>query len=569
MVNIKIDGKSISVEHGTSIVEAAYKLGIKIPTLCYLKEFGPTSSCRICLVEVVGNKNLVTACSFPIFEGMEVVTHSERIVDARKNNLELILSNHDYNCESCVRNNKCELQTLAHEYTCDENKYAGDKTPSIFDDSSFSIERDNSKCILCKRCVLACNKRQAVNAIGTAKRGFKTYITSPFDEPLAQSACVNCGQCIIACPTGALREIRCMDKVKKFLSDKTKHVIVAPAPSVRAGIGEVFGLPVGTDTEKILISALRKLGFAKVFDINFGADLTVVEEGNEFLRRLKSNTKLPMFTSCCPSWVDFALKFYPEFKDNLSTCKSPQQMFGAIAKTYYAEKSGIPAKDIVVVTIMPCTSKKTELTLPGMDSSSFRDIDVSITVRELAVLIKEKNIDFAALKGGEFDSLLGQSSGAGVIFGNSGGVMEASLRTVADLITGRDLEKIEYESVRGLNGLKEAKLNIGGNKLSIAVVSGLGNTKKLLDDISKGKTYYDFIEVMACPGGCINGGGMPLVTSDEQNFEDIRQKRIKTLYANDSSKAVRKAHKNPEIIKLYEWLGSANSKKAKDLLHLH
>lgn len=566
-MKIKIDGKSIDVEPQTSIVEAARRLGIHIPTLCFLKEFGATSSCRVCLVEIVGRRGLVTACSYPIFEGMEIVTNSPKVLDARKTNLELLLSNHNYDCINCIRGGNCELEKLAKAYDCNENRFSGEKTESFVDENNLAIIRDNSKCILCKRCVLACGKRQSVNAITTAGRGFESQIVSAFEKPLSSSTCVNCGQCILACPTGALREASEMDKLKHVLADKTKHVVVAPAPSVRVGIGEEFGLPFGSDTEGRIVSSLKKLGFDRVFDVNFGADLTIVEEANEFIQRLNKGGKFPMFTSCCPSWIDFAKKFYPEFLPNISTCKSPQQMFGAIAKTYYSEMSQIAPSNIVVVTIMPCTSKKTELTLEGMSSSGFRDVDISITVRELARFMKEKNVDLVKQPVMDFDRLLGESSGAGVIFGSSGGVMEASLRTVADIVLGADLPKVDYTSVRGLSGIKESNIKLGDKIVKVAVVSGLANTRKLLESIKNGKVNYHFIEVMACPGGCINGGGMPLVSSDSQNFDNFRESRLESIYKNDSNKIIRKSHHNTEVIELYKWLGKPNGTKVHKLLH--
>ena len=450
MVNVNIDGTTISVEEGTTILEAAKKLGINIPTLCYLKEFGPTSCCRICLVDIVNGKGLAPACSFTVSDGMIISTNSEKVLKARKINLELLLSNHNYDCANCSKDKKCELQKLAKEYNANEYKYQGAKTPSKIDASGYSIERDNSKCILCRRCVLACNDRQSVHAIGPVKRGFNTHISSPFDLPLNTSNCINCGQCILACPTGALKEISNLDLVKKVLKSKDKVKVAAIAPSVRVTMGEEFGLGYGSNIEKQIVTGLKKLGFDLVFDVDFSADLTIVEEANEFVSRIVNGGKLPMFTSCCPGWVDFVKKFYPEFIDSLSTCKSPQQMFGAILKSYYAEKTGINPKDIIMVSVMPCTAKKSEINLFDMDSSGQKDIDISITVRELGKLARDSKIDFTKLPETNFDRLMGDSTGAGVIFGASGGVMEAALRTAADIITGQDLKEINYKAVRGM-----------------------------------------------------------------------------------------------------------------------
>ena len=569
MVDVNIDGENISVEEGTTILEAAKKLGINIPTLCYLKEFGPTSCCRICLVDIVNGKGLAPACSFAVAQGMIISTNSEKVKNARKLNLELLLSNHNYDCIHCSKDKKCELQKLVIEYDADENKFKGEKTPSKIDSSGYSIERDNSKCILCKRCVLACNKRQTVHAIGLSKRGFNTHIASPFDLPLNTSPCVNCGQCILACPTGALKEISNVDLVKKILKDKKKIKVAAIAPSVRVTMGEEFGLGYGSNIEPQIVTGLKKLGFDLVFDVDFSADLTIVEEANEFVSRVVNGGKLPMFTSCCPGWIEFVKKYYPEFTDNLSSCKSPQQMFGAILKSYYAEKTGIDPKDIIMVSVMPCTAKKSEINLFDMDSSGYKDIDVSITVRELGKIARDSGIDFTKLNGSNFDRLMGDSTGAGVIFGASGGVMEAALRTATDIITGEDLKEINYKTIRGMKGIKEAKLNIAGKTVKIAVASGLSNARKLLDAIKANKAYYDFIEIMACPGGCINGGGTPFVESDDQNFVDYKLARASYLYSDDQNKQIRKSHKNPEIIELYKWLGKPNGKKAHKYLHRH
>ena len=564
MTNIIVDGKKYSVEDGITILDACKQIGIYIPTLCYLKEFGATSSCRVCLVEVVGQRNLITSCSFKIFEGMEIITNSEKVINARRTNIELILSNHNYDCEHCSADGRCELQKIAKEYNANENRFKGAKTETFLDETNPCIVRDQSKCILCKRCINACTKRQSVNAITQAKRGFNSIVTSAFNESLNNSTCVGCGQCILACPTGALSENTNMKELLKALADKTKHVVVAPAPSVRVGIGEEFGMPNGTDTEKLLPTALKQLGFDKVFDIDFAADLTICEEANEFVERVKKGGPFPMFTSCCPAWIEFAEEFYPEFKNNISSCKSPQQMFGSVVKTYYAEKMGINPQNIVVASIMPCTAKKNEILRPEHTSDLGKDVDITITVRELAKLLKLRAIDYPRLAPSDFDKLLGESSGAGVIFGNTGGVMEAALRTVADKVTGQDLENINYEMVRGLKGIKTATLTIAGNNYTIAVASGLANVRKLMEDIKAKKFQPHFVEIMSCPGGCINGGGMPRKDADTQNYTDVRINRVNALYANDQAKTIRKSHKNPEILDFYEW-----QKTAKRKAHLH
>ena len=564
MTNIIVNGKQYCVKDNQTILEACKEIGIEIPTLCYLKEFGPTSSCRVCLVEVSGQRNLITACSFKIFEGMEIITNSKRVIDARKTNLELILSNHSYYCDDCVSDKKCELQALVKEYNCNPDRFKGVKTEVMLDESHPSIVRDQSKCILCRKCINVCNKMQKVYAITQNKRGFNTVVGCSFNEGLKESPCVGCGQCILVCPTGALSENSNISQLQKVLSDQTKHVVVAPAPSVRVAIGEEFGLKNGTDTEKLLPTALRMLGFDKVFDVNFGADLTICEEATEFVNRVKNGGPFPMFTSCCPAWIDFAKEYYPELLPNISSCKSPQQMFGSVVKTYYADKHNINPADIVVVTVMPCTAKKNELTKPDMKSQNGQDIDISITVRELAKLLKSEKIDYAKLQPSEFDRLMGESSGAAVIFGNTGGVMEAALRTVADMVTGKDLEKIDYTAVRGLEGIKKATIKIDNKDFVVAVVSGLGNTRTLLEEIKSGKFKPHFVEVMSCPGGCINGGGMPRKTASTLNNNDIRVNRAYSIYKNDNNKKIRKSHKNPEIIEFYNWQKTA---KNKPLLH--
>lgn len=566
-VNIIVDGKPFDVNSGITILEACNNIGIKIPSLCFLKKLGPINSCRVCVVELLPRGELVTACSYIVFEDMNVLTASPKVLQARKTNIALLLSNHHKDCDNCVKNNNCELQSLAEEYDVPDSVFKGEKREYEIDWSSPSFYRNNNKCILCKRCVLVCKNIQTVDALCASQRGFDTCIGAPFGNKIAQTNCINCGQCVLACPTGALSEIDDSSGVKSYLQDKGTVTIVGIAPSARVGLGEEFGLKAGTNVEGKMITALKMLGFNKVLDVNFGADLTVVEEAYEFIDRFKRKENLPMFTSCCPGWVTFVNNFYPEFLKNISTCKSPQAMFGTIAKTYYAQKMNIAPERIKVVTIMPCIAKKAELNLPHINDSGFKDVDLSLSVRELAKLIKEAGLKFASLSETKFDRLLGESSGAGVIFGTSGGVLEAALRTASDLILNTDLKEYEYKKIRGLKGIKEATVDLGGNKVKVAVVSGTGNARALLDRIKAKKAHYDFVEVMACPGGCINGGGMPLKTSHEQNFESADRARSGTLYKIDKARTVRKSHHNPEIVELYKWLGKPNGKKAHELLH--
>lgn len=561
MIKVKINGKVFDAQENETVLDVCNKIGIKIPTLCYLKEFGAISSCRVCLVKVKGQKNLVTACSFKVFDSIEIETDTKEVIEARKTNIELLLSNHNYDCKNCVRDGVCELQTYAKLYKADADRFKGEKNNFVFDSSNPALIRDNSKCILCKKCVNVCSKRQTVDAISEVNRGFKTQIVCAFNKSLESSSCVGCGQCVSVCPTGALTENFSIKEVEKAIKDKTKHVVVAPAPSVRASLREEFGNVFDDRFEAVLPTLLREIGFDKVFDINFAADLTVVEEGEEFLERLKANKNLPLITSCCPGWVDFAKKFFPEFLNNISSTKSPQEMFGAVVKSYYAEMSGINPNDIVVVSIMPCTAKKKELTL---NTNKIKDVDFSLTIRELAYLIRKNKIDVKNLKESNFDKLLGYSSGAGVIFGSSGGVMEAALRTVVDKLSGKEINNIDYEAVRGFKGTKFASLNIVGKTINVAVVSALNNARKLLNEVKAGKLKLDFIEIMACPGGCINGGGNPYKTADEINYSDYKEKRAGNLYFIDKSRVVRKSHLNPELIAFYDY-----QKKAKTKTKLH
>lgn len=570
MINLKINGKPIAVPEGTTILEAARRLGIKIPTLCYLKDINRIGACRVCVVEVKGAKSLVASCVYPVAEGMEVTTNSTRVLDSRKTTVELLLSDHQRHCLSCVRSKNCELQTLSSELSCDETAFKGEMNDFELDLSTPYLVRDNNKCILCRRCVAACRDYQSVAVIGANARGFSTHIGTSFSKGLNDIPCVACGQCITVCPTGALRERDEVDDVIAAINDPTKYVIFATAPSVRVGIGEEFGLPIGTNAEGKMVAALKQLGGNAVFDVDVTADLTIMEEGYEFLGRVKNGGKLPMFTSCSPAWIKFVEHFYPEFIPNLSTCKSPQQMFGAVAKTYYAEKMGLDPKNIVVVSVMPCTAKKFEKGRANQSAAGngIPDIDHVLTVRELARLIKREGIMFNELEDEKFDAPLGIGSGAGLIFGASGGVMEAALRTVKEVLEGKSCEAVEFNDVRGLKAIKEATYNIAGIEVKVAVASGLANAKELLDKIKAGEVYYDFIEIMSCPGGCINGGGQPIKTAYVRNNIDYRKLRAQAIYDTDKAMTLRKSHENPVIKELYaNYFGEPNSHKAHKILH--
>ncbi len=571
MISLTIDNVKVEVPENTSVLEAARLANIKIPTLCYLKGINTIGSCRMCLVEMIeGGKGLQASCTLPAADGMVVSTNSKAVQDARKINLELILSNHDKRCLSCIRNGNCELQTLCEDMNIDDVPYTGENILHPLDTGSPSIVRDPNKCILCRRCVAMCRNVQKIGAVGTTNRGFKTIIEPVFGKSLEDVPCVNCGQCITVCPVGALSERSEIDNVWAAINDEKKHVVVQTAPAVRFGLGEEFGIPVGSSVTGKMVNALRRLGFDKVFDTDFAADLTIMEEGTELLGRIKNGGVLPMITSCSPGWITYCEYFFPDFLNNLSTCKSPHQMEGAIIKTYYAQKAGIDPKDIYVVSVMPCTAKKSEKERDEMAVDGLRDVDAVLTTRELSRMIKQSNIDFANLADEKFDSVLGESSGAAVIFGATGGVMEAALRTVADILTGKDLEDIDYECVRGIEGVKEATLNIGGMELKVAVVNGTGNAKKLLEAIRAGEKDYHFIEVMGCPGGCVTGGGQPIVSSKKRMEYDPRELRAKATYEEDAHKEKRKSHENEEVKKLYEeFLGEPNSHKAHKLLHTH
>jgi len=565
MVSIMIDNKSIDVKTGSTILEAAQKAGIKIPTLCYLKEVHNISACRVCVVEVEGVRNLQPACSTPVRPGMKISTNTRRVREARKTVVRLILSDHPQDCLSCSRNRNCELRQLASDLgITGENEYAGYRKTPEKDQSNPSVVRDPSKCILCRRCETVCHQIQGVGAIGALNRGFDTVIAPAFKQALDQSVCVLCGQCINVCPTGALTEKSYIEEVWKALLDPDKHVVVQVAPAVRIALGEEFDMDPGAIVTNKMVSALKMLGFDRVFDTDFTADLTIMEEGSELLERLNTGGVLPMITSCSPGWINFIETFYPEMLPHLSSCKSPQQMFGAIMKTYYAGVRKIDPEKIVTVSVMPCTAKKYECERPEMRDSGYKDVDAVLTTRELAAMIREAGIDWDSLSPEEFDVPFGEGSGAGVIFGASGGVMEAALRTVYEIVTGETLEKIEFENVRGLQGFKEAEVKIGELTVRVAITNGLTNARKVLDMVKQGKNYH-FIEIMACPGGCLGGGGQPLMATGE-----TLQKRMAAVYDADKSLPVRKSHENPYVQALYKnFLGKPLGEKSHKLLHTH
>lgn len=568
-ITIKINGVEVSAPAGSTILEAARIAHIKIPTLCFLKEINEIGACRICVVEVKGAKSLVASCVYPINEGMEVWTNTPKVLESRRKTLQLILSTHRKECLSCVRSGNCELQQLCRELKVeDENKYDGEMPAALVDASAAHMIRDNSKCILCRRCSAVCENVQGIGVIGANGRGFSTYIGQAFDMGLADTSCVSCGQCIAVCPTGALTEKDCTDQVFEALADKTKHVFVQTAPSVRAGLGEEFGLPIGTNVEGKMVAALRRLGFEKVFDTDFAADLTIMEEAHEFLDRVQNGGVLPLITSCSPGWVKYCEHYFPDMTENLSSCKSPQQMFGATLKTYYAKKAGIDPKDIVSVSVMPCTAKKFEIGRDDQDAAGVADVDIALTTRELARMIKRVGLEFNELPDERFDDPLGESTGAGVIFGATGGVMEAALRTAVETLTGETLTSLDFNEVRGTKGIKEATYNVAGMDIHVAVASGLGNARALLNKVKAGEASYHFIEIMGCSGGCVNGGGQPQQPASVRNFTDIRALRAKALYDQDAAMPIRKSHENPSIKRLYEeFLGEPGSHKAHELLH--
>ncbi len=578
MVNVKINGMPVAVPKGTSILEAARAASVTIPTLCYLKDINEIGACRMCMVEAqemrgpaLGPARLVAACVYPVSEGMEVQTNSPKVLDSRRKTMELILSNHDRKCLSCVRSKNCELQRLANDLGIEDSSvYDGERTEYPIDDTAAHMYRDNNKCILCRRCVAACEKTQGIGVIGANERGFITNIGSSYNRGLGETSCVSCGQCIVVCPTGALSEKDFTNDVFAAIADPTKHVVVQTAPSVRAGLGECFGYPIGTNVEGKMAAALRRLGFDVVTDTNFGADLTILEEGTELIERVTNGGVLPMITSCSPGWVKFCEHYFPDLIPNLSTCKSPQQMQGAIIKTYYAEKMGWDPKDIVSVSVMPCTAKKFERSRDDQSASGYPDVDIALTTRELARMIDRAGIDFCSLPDEKFDDPLGLYTGGGLIFGATGGVMEAALRFAVEAISGEKLaaDQVDFKEVRGIEGIKEASYTAGGVTVKVAVASGLANARKLMEKVRAGEADYQFIEIMACPGGCVNGGGQPIQPASVRNFTDLRALRAKALYSVDAEMDLRKSQENAAVQTLYnEYLEKPGSHKAHEILH--
>lgn len=569
MVNLTIDNIPVTVPAGTTVLEAARDAGIKIPSLCFLKDVNEIGACRICVVEVEGARSLMASCVYPVSEGMVVRTNTPKVRHSRQLTLELILSNHRMDCLTCSRNAQCELRQLAADLGIDAVRYANDELLPRIEDTALHLVRDNSKCILCRRCVATCRKLQEVGVIGTNDRGFMTHIGCAFDRDLSEVDCVSCGQCIVSCPTGALSEQDSTAEVLAALHDPSKHVVVGPAPSVRVTLGECFGMPIGSNVEGKMVSALRRLGFDKVFDVDTAADFTIMEEGTEFIHRLQEGGAMPMITSCSPGWIRFCEQHYPEFVPNLSSCKSPQQMFGSLVKSYYAEKAGIDPKDIYVVSIMPCTAKKYEVKREEQRmANGCMPVDASLTTRELARMITQAGMMFDHLPDGEFDPMLGMSTGASVIFGATGGVMEAALRTVVAQLTGDEMAPLDYTEVRGTQGIKEASYELPDKTVRVCVASGLHNAKLVLDGVRSGELQYDFIEFMACPGGCVNGGGQPLHPATVRSFTDLRGLRAKALYKQDSGMEFRKSHDNPVVKEVYAtYLGEPGGHKAHELLH--
>ncbi len=571
-VNLKINNRPITAEAGQTILEAARENGIHIPTLCYLKDITKSGACRVCLVEVKNGRTLLSACTTPVSEGMEVFTNSDRAIKGRKTSVELILSNHSKDCLSCVRNQNCELQHLTQELGIREDRFQGDHTKASYDDFSYGIVRDTSKCVLCQRCVETCRKVQGLGVLGLENRGFNTIVAPVFDSSFANVNCMQCGQCVINCPVGALTEKEEIHKVVNALNDPTKTVIVQTAPAVRASLGEEFGMPIGSRVTGKMVSALKACGFDRVYDTNFGADLTIMEEGTELLKRLQNGGTLPMFTSCSPGWIRYIEYEYPELLPHLSSAKSPHMMFGAIVKSYWAKKNGIDPKDIFVVSIMPCIAKKSEIQRPENNTTGYQDVDVVLTTRECGRLIKMFGVGWDELEDDEFDQdLLGDYTGAAVIFGATGGVMEAALRTVKQKLDGVKLEKVDFEACRGMAGVKEAEIDLNGTKIWIAITSSMTAAKPLLEEVKAGTSKYTFIEVMGCPGGCINGGGQSIVSSRVKNGKlgyGYKELRMKALYDEDELCELRVSSDNPQIQQLYtDYLEEPGSEIAEELLH--
>lgn len=568
LVNITIDNQNISVPEGITILEAAKKAGIDIPTLCFLKDINEIGDCRMCVVKVEGRRGFATSCIQKVEEGMVIKTHTPEIIEARHVMLDLIISNHDKDCLTCTRMGNCELQALASKFGIQSIEYKGERQEHKIDNLSPSIVKDPNKCILCRRCVAVCKNVQKIGAIDCSNRGFNTSISTTYNKSLKDTNCVYCGQCIEACPTSALREKENIDEVWAKLKDPEVHVVVQTAPSVRVALGEEFKMPIGTNVTGKMVTALKRLGFDKVFDTNTGADFTIMEEAHEFVQRFKENDNIPMITSCCPAWVRYIEINYPELVQHLSSCKSPHQMLGALIKTYYAKKENINPEKIFVVSVMPCIAKKYERQRKELLNNGLPDVDCVITTRELSRMIKYANIRFDSLKDSEFDNPLGISTGAGAIFGTTGGVMEAALRTAQDVLTGKDLDKIDFEQVRGEKGIKRATVNINGKDIKVVAASGLGNAQKIMEEIKSGKSDYQFVEIMACPGGCIMGGGQPIKNSRTRAEFDVRKLRADSIYSIDEKSTIRKSHENPALKKVYEeYLEEPGSYRAEKLLH--
>ena len=568
MINLTIDDQKIKVPEGTTILEAAKQAGIDIPTLCFLKEINEVGDCRMCIVEVEGRRGFATSCIQTVEEEMVVHTHTQNVLEARHVILDLIISNHAKDCLTCTRSGNCELQMLATKFNVLSVEFPGEMTKHKVDDLSPSIVRDFNKCILCRRCVAACKNVQHIGAIDVINRGFESCISTVGDCSLNNVNCTFCGQCIEACPTGALHEKESINDVWAKLKDPDTYVVVQTAPAVRVALGEEFQMPIGTNVAGKMVTALKRLGFDKVFDTNTGADFTIMEEANEFIKRFKKNDNLPMMTSCCPAWVKYIESYEPDLLPHLSSCKSPHQMFGALIKSYYANKMGINPEKIYTVSVMPCIAKKFERQRPEMQNDGLWDVDNVITTRELSRMIKQANIEFAKLEDSEFDAPMGEATGAGAIFGTTGGVMEAALRTAQDTLTGKSLDKIEFEQVRGGKGIKKATIEIAGKPIKVVAASGLSNARKILDEIKSGKADYQFVEIMACPGGCIMGGGQPIKSSKTRSEEDVRKLRADSIYSIDEKSTIRKSHENPVLKKIYEeYLEEPGSYRAEKLLH--
>ena len=570
LINLSIDGKEIQVPQGTTILEAARKAGIDIPTLCFLKEINEVGDCRMCIVEVEGRRGFTTSCITKAEEGMVVHTNTKELQESRKVVLDLILSNHKIDCLTCVRSGNCELQELARRFNVTKIEFEGEMQKHTIDDLSPSIVRDANKCILCRRCVAACKKVQEIGAIDCINRGFESCISTTGEKSLNDVNCTFCGQCIEACPTGALHEKQTTDEVWEKINDPECIVIAQTAPAVRVALGEEFGMEIGSNVTGKMVNALKRIGFDKVFDTNTGADFTIMEEANEFIERFKESDNLPMITSCSPGWIKYIEMNYPELLPHLSTCKSPHQMFGSLIKTYYAKKENIDPEKIYVVSVMPCIAKKFERQREEMKNEGLYDVDNVITTRELARMIKQANIEFTTLDEEKFDSPMGEATGAAAIFGTTGGVMEAALRTAQDILTGENMPKIDFETVRGADGIKRATVNIAGKDINIVAASGLANAKKILEEIKSGNANYQFVEIMACPGGCVMGGGQPIKTSKTRSTVDVRKLRADALYTIDEKSTIRKSHENPVVRKVYEeYLEKPGSYRAEKLLHTH